>query len=130
MAFAVTLAAAPSTDQTGDALRVLQFLEAVRGGAPAKAKAMISPGTFLGDYAQKKRESFEAFAAYGGGCQLKQITLANVRDNSRMPVGVEWQCRYPEANRTASFWFEGDRISRIGWGTPPVVRVPSPKSQR
>jgi hypothetical protein len=130
VAIAASAAAAPSTDQTEDALRVLQFVEAVRRDAPAQAKAMLAPGAFLGDYAQKKQESFEAFAAYGRGCQLKQITLVNVRDNSRMPVGVEWQCRYPEADRFTSFWFEGDRISRIGWGPPPVIRVPGLKSQR
>jgi hypothetical protein len=130
MAIAASAAAAPSTDQTKDALRVLQFVEAVRGDAPTKAKAMLAPGAFLGDYAQKKRESFEAFAAYGRGCQLKRITLVNVLDNSRMPVGVEWQCRHPEADRSAAFWFEGDRISRIGWGAPVVIRVPGSKSQR
>jgi len=130
IAIAASSVAAPSTDRTRDALRVVQFIEAVRGDAPTEAKAMLAPGAYLGDYTQKKRESFEAFAAYARGCQLKRITLVNVRDNSRMPVGVEWQCRHPEADRSASFWFEGDRISRIGWGAPVVIRVPSSKSQR
>jgi hypothetical protein len=130
IAMAASAASTPSADQTDNALRVLQFIEAMRGDAPAKAKTMLAPGAFLGDYGQRKRESFEAFAAYGRGCQLKQITIVNVRDDSRMPVGVEWQCRHPEANRFASFWFEGDRISRIGWGAPAIVRLPGSKSQR
>jgi hypothetical protein len=130
IAIAAPAAAAPLTDQTADALRVLQFVEALRRDAPEEARAMLTPTAFLGDYAQTKREGFEAFAAYGRGCQLKQISLVNVRDNRRMPVGVEWQCRHPEANRSASFWFERDRISRIGWGPPAIVRVPAVKRQR
>lgn len=127
---AVTAAVTPSADQTGDALRVLEFIHAVRGDAPTEAKAMLAPGAFLGDYAQKEEESFESFAAYARGCQLKQIKLVNVRDNSRMPVGVEWQCQHPDAKRSASFWFAGDRINRIGWGEPVIVRIRDSTSRR
>lgn len=121
-----SIAAQPSTaDQTSDALRVVAFVDAVRRGADQDARSMLAPGAFLGDYAQRSRASYEEFATYSRACQLRQIRLVNVRDRSRMPVGVEWQCRYPEPDRYASFWFEDNRISRVGWGPPPVVRAPS-----
>jgi hypothetical protein len=41
-----------------------------------------------------------------------------------MPIGAQWNCRSSRANRYASFWFEGERISRIGWGERPVVKKP------
>ena len=130
IALAVASPGAPADDQTPDALLVLEFIQAVRQKDKGRADSMLSKDAFLGDYAQRRRRSYEEFAAYARACQLRRISLVNVRDGSRMPIGVEWQCRNPEADRKASFWFKGDQISRIAWGTPPVIQVPKPHKQQ
>jgi hypothetical protein len=114
----------PTVDQTPDALLLLRFVDAVKRGDDREARSLLAPTAFLGDYAQRNRSSYEALAAYARACRLKEIRLVNSRRGSRMPIGVEFVCPHPDPDRFASFWFEGSRISRIGWGTPPMVRVP------
>ena len=116
------------TDQTGDALLLLSFVEAVRLGNDKEAEALLAPGAFIGDYRQLKRTAFSEFASYARDCKLSKLTLVPAADK-RMPIGVQWVCRYPRGNRDASFWFEGKHISRIGWGKPPVVVLPPPKQR-
>lgn len=120
----ILAALAASIDQTNDAALVLRFADAIRRGADAEAQAMLSPRVFIGDYRQSSRTSLSEFARYARGCSLAKVTLVT-NANRRMPIGLQWNCRYPEDARTASFWFEGQRISRIGWGEPPVIVLPS-----
>jgi hypothetical protein len=115
-----------STDQTAEALLLLRFLDAVKRGNDKAAEALLAPGAFIGDYRQSERTGFTAFASYARGCKLSKLTLVPSA-NERMPIGVQWSCRYPENNRDASFWFHGKRISRVGWGKPPVIVVPQPE---
>jgi hypothetical protein len=109
-------------DQSADALLLLNFIDAVKRGQNKEAEALLAPSAFIGDYAQAKRTSFAEFASYARGCKLSKLTLVPSADQ-RMPIGAQWFCRYPEGDRSASFWFEDNRISRIGWGKPPVIRV-------
>ena len=115
-----------STDQTADALLLLTFIEAVSRGDDEDAEALLTSDAYVGDYEQSQRTSFRDFAAYARGCKLSEIGLVPFVD-SRMPIGVTWYCGPLEGERNASFWFEGQRISRIGWGEPVVVKLPAPR---
>jgi hypothetical protein len=111
-------------DQTSDASLLLRFLDLLEAGRSDDAQALLAPGAFVGDYVQARRTPFAQFAAYARDCKLDHVKLVSASDQ-RMPIGVQWTCRYPEVDRNASFWFEGKRISRIGWGSRPTVEVPA-----
>jgi hypothetical protein len=108
----VLIAAPPqaSADQTAGALLLLHFANVVKRGNDKEAEALLTPGAFIGDYWQSERTSFSDFATYARGCKLSDVTLAPIAAK-RMRIGMHWSCRYPEANRDASFWFEGKRIA-------------------
>ena len=114
------------TDQSADALLLLTFIDAVKRGQDKEAEALLTSGAFIGDYGQLRRTSFGEFATYARGCKLSKVTLVPAA-NQRMPIGAQWSCRFPEGERSASFWFESNRISRIGWGKPPVIEVAAPR---
>ena len=113
-----------TADQTSDASLLLRFLDALEAGRYADARALMASEAFVGDYVQARRTPFKEFAAYARECELDQVDLIP-RGGQKMPIGVQWTCRYPEADRSASFWFEGKRISRIGWGSRLTIRVPA-----
>lgn len=118
-------------DQTGDAVLALRFIEAVKNAADAEAQSLLSPGAFLGDYLQQKRGTYEELAGYVRPCQLTRVGVIALWRNYRpLPIGVEWSCRYPEGKRTASFWLEDNKISRVGWGDPPptIITPPMPSA--
>jgi hypothetical protein len=111
-----TASTSPVSDQTSDAAQLLAFLDATKRNADGKAQAMLTSDAYIGNYIQTKTSSFEEFARYSRECRLREIILVPTRDNKPMPIGVEWLCKYPEQDRAASFWFEGGKIARIGWG--------------
>jgi len=113
-------------DQTRDARLVLSFVDAVRRGAFSEAQAMLTPGAFVGDYAQKRATTFVGFADYARACGLSQINVVSWVSARRMPIRVKWRCSSTEGERDAAFWFEGEKISRIGWGRPAVVEAVPP----
>lgn len=115
-------------DQTADALLVLNFIDAIRRGDYSEAEALLAPGAFVGDYQQSQRTTFSDFASYARGCKLSKVALVPSSDK-RMPIGTQWLCRYPEGDRHASFWFEGKRISRIGWGKPLLIKSAPPRQR-
>ena len=119
-------AASYAPDQTSDARLLLNFVDAVKRGAMKEAEMMLAPGAFVGNYAQKKPTTVAEFAVYARACQLRQVDVVT---GSRMPIGVKWLCPYPEYERNASFWFEGQSISRIGWGKPMVIQIPPVKNR-
>lgn len=114
----------PASDQTSDAAQLLAFLDAARRGADHEAQAMLTPDAYIGNYTQTKASSFDEFALYAKGCRLREITLVPTRDNKPMPIGVEWLCKYPEQDRTAAFWIDGGKVSRIGWGKRVTIHLP------
>jgi hypothetical protein len=130
---ATLLIPAPATssvpDQTNDARLVLKFVDAVKRGSIREAETMLRYGAFIGSYDQRKPTAFAEFASYAKECQLQHIILVTGVGGIRMPIGVKWFCPYPQNERDASFWFEGNSISRIGWGKPPVIK-PSPVKTR
>ena len=121
--------AAMAPDQSSDVVLVSKFVEAVKRGADSEAQAMLTADVFIGDYSEKKRSSYPEFAEYARACQLRQLNSVPI-DSRRMPIGVEWRCRGLEPSRHASFWFQGDKIARIGWGPPMVIKIPPVKGGR
>lgn len=122
---------APSVapDQTSDTELLLKFIGAVKRGENQGAQKMIKSGAFVGNYEQTKSSTFLEFANYARECQLSEVTVVPNAKGKRMPIGITWRCPLPEWERSASFWFEGESISRIGWGKPLVVKAtvsPSP----
>lgn len=115
-----------SDDQTADALLLLTFIETISRGDDEGAEALLTPDAYIGDYEQSRRTSFDDFAIYARECKLSEIGLVPFFD-SRMPIGVTWYCGPLKGERNASFWFEGQRISRIGWGEPVVIKIPTPR---
>jgi len=124
IALLLSVSSANSTpDQTGDARLLLTFVDAVKRGEYKVAEAMLTPRAFVGDYTQSKATSFAEFANYARACQLRRLDVVTGVGKRRMPMGVKWSCPYPEGERDASFWFDGERISRIGWGKPLVIKI-------
>ena len=117
-------ATAPGSDQTNDARLVLEFVQAAKRGDLDEVLSMLLPDAFIGDYTQKERSSFNEFADYFRACPFLRVSTFPV-EGRRMPVGATWKCRGQGGERHASFWFEGDRISRIGWGQPVVIKIPA-----
>lgn len=115
-------------DQTADALLLLTFIDEIRPGSDREAEALLAPGAFVGDYRQSQRTSFSEAASYARACKLSKLTFVPGADE-RMPIGAQWFCRFPEGDRSASFWFEGKRITRIAWGKLPVIKI-APLKQR
>lgn len=114
------------TDQTSDALVVASLLEALRVGDSERAVTLLAPRATFDGQTGSKEDILERLAAYTRSCQLDRIYLVNVRSGSRMPVQAKWQCRYPEPDRHASFWFEDDQIDRIRWGPLPTIQLRTP----
>lgn len=116
----------PVTDQTSDALVVAQLLQALRAEDHGRALTVLGPRVTFDGQTGSTQDNLDGLAAYSGPCKLDRIDLVNSTSGSRMPVSVEWQCRYPNPDRHASFWFEGDRISRVQWGAVPTVQLRAP----
>jgi hypothetical protein len=113
-------------DQTSDALVVASLLEALRAGDSERVVTVLAPTATFDGQTGSKEDSLDRLAAYTRSCQLDRIDLVNARSGSRMPVQVKWQCRHPEPDRHASFWFEDNQIDRIRWGPLPTVQLRTP----
>jgi hypothetical protein len=124
LAVASLIQAEPAPDQTSDALIVAGLLQALRTGDDDGVSAALAETARLDGPAGSGPAALEGFATYARDCQLRHIKLLNSRNQTRMPVTVEWQCRYPQADRNASFWVEEDQIRRISWGPLPTVDLP------
>lgn len=118
-------------DQTADVALVARYLDLVRSGKDSGALLVAAPA--LIDSKTQQPRPLAEFAVYANACQIKEIRAVPVSGHSRMPIGVTWGCG-PHAmqERSASFWFEGERISKISWGEPMVITVapmPTPNGQ-
>lgn len=115
--------AEPVPDQTADALVVAQILGALREGDTERASEDFAQDVTFNGQLGSTLENLVRLSSYSNACQLDRIELVNTRTGTRFPVFVEWQCRYPEPDRTATFWFEGNLISRVRWGERPTVEL-------
>lgn len=116
----------PVPDQTSDALAVAQLLDALRAGDDERASTVLASEVTFDGQPGSSQENLERLTAYARPCRLDRIDLVNSPSGSRMPVSVKWQCRYPDPDRHASFWFEGDQINRVRLGAPPTVQLRAP----
>jgi hypothetical protein len=120
-------------DQTPDIALVATFLAKVRQGDPAAAAA-LARGAQIADSRTGAARSLAQFAGYAAGCPLRRVYAVPVhssRDPRPLPLGMEWACRYPERERTASAWVENGRIRKLTFGAPVTVRIPAtPRPKR
>ncbi|MCW3847823.1 hypothetical protein OF829_11285 [Sphingomonas sp. LB-2] len=118
-------------DQTADVALVARYLDMLRSGKDANA--LLSDAPMLIDSKTQQPRPLAQFVTYANACQIKEIRAIPVSSRSRMPIGVTWGCGpHATQERSASFWFEGDRISKISWGEPLVIQIapmPTPNGQ-
>ncbi len=126
-AAALLLLPAAAPDQTGDIALVAQFVARARAADLAGAASLLASDARIGDSASPAARTLEQFADYAAGCPLRKVhaSVVHSRPAGRpLPVGAVWSCKYPEAERQASFWIEDGRIVRLTFGKPVTVRVP------
>jgi hypothetical protein len=116
-----------AADQTGEIALVAQFLAKTRAADLEAASSLLAPGATVADSATPAARTLEQFADYAAACPLRKIhspVVHSLPPGRPFPVGAVWSCKYPEAERQASFWIEDGRIARLSFGTPMVIEVP------
>lgn len=121
--------AQPANDQSADIARVAVYLVALRD-SKADLRRMVTSDVVLIDSKSQQPRTLDQFFSYATECKLQKIEAVASR-NSGLPISTTWNCnRFQIINgkpvwdeRTASFWFNGDKISRISWGERPVVFI-------
>lgn len=118
---AITVAQ-PDPDQTADVATVAAFVAAVRRNDREAAEVYLVREPIIGDRTGAVRTTFEVFSRYAQECRLSSVET--VATTTRLPVSVDCSCGGKAPDRHASFWFEGEKISRIALGPRPMIHVP------
>ncbi len=139
LALCATMLATPAADaaardQTQDIAVVATCLAKLRQGDPAAAAAALAPGAQIADSRTGAARNLAQFAGYAAACPLRRVYAVPLhagRASRPLPLGMEWACRYPRRERSASAWVESGRIRKLTFGEPITVRVPAmPRPRR